>query len=102
MREVGGSPATVRKVLDGLAAAGTVTDPIDDPKHSGQGSGAEGLGTELTRTAEAARQASAPAMTSPTASCSVRNPSCPAIELITSTPLLRGIRSASSCCSRSG
>ncbi len=37
MREVGGSPATVRKVLDGLAAAGTVTDPIDDPKHSGKG-----------------------------------------------------------------
>jgi hypothetical protein len=37
MREVGGSPATVRKVLDGLAAAGTVTDPIDDPKHSGRG-----------------------------------------------------------------
>ena len=37
MREVGGSPATVRKVLDELAAAGTVTDPIDDPKHSGRG-----------------------------------------------------------------
>jgi hypothetical protein len=37
MREVGGSPATVRKVLDGLAAAGTVTDPIDDPKHTGRG-----------------------------------------------------------------
>lgn len=37
MREVGGSPATVRKVLDGLTAAGTVTDPIDDPKHSGKG-----------------------------------------------------------------
>jgi hypothetical protein len=37
MREVGGSPATVRKVLDELAAAGTVTDPIDDPKHSGKG-----------------------------------------------------------------
>ncbi|HEV7526523.1 MAG TPA: hypothetical protein VGP92_16260 [Acidimicrobiia bacterium] len=37
MREAGGSPATVRKVLDELAAAGTVTDPIDDPKHSGKG-----------------------------------------------------------------
>ncbi len=37
MREVGGSPATVRKVLDELAASGTVTDPIDDPKHSGKG-----------------------------------------------------------------
>jgi hypothetical protein len=37
MREAGGSPATVRKVLDELAAAGTVTDPIDDPKHSGIG-----------------------------------------------------------------
>jgi hypothetical protein len=37
MREAGGSPATVRKVLDALAAAGTVTDPIDDPKHSGRG-----------------------------------------------------------------
>jgi hypothetical protein len=37
MREVGGSPATVRKVLDELAAEGTVTDPIDDPKHSGKG-----------------------------------------------------------------
>jgi len=37
MREAGGSPATVRKVLDELAAAGTVTDPIDDPKHSGRG-----------------------------------------------------------------
>ena len=37
MREVGGSAATVRKVLDGLAASGTVTDPIDDPKHSGRG-----------------------------------------------------------------
>ncbi len=37
MREVGGSPATVRKVLDELAAAGTITDPIDDPKHSGRG-----------------------------------------------------------------
>jgi len=41
MREVGGSPATVRKVLDGLAAAGTVTDPIDDPKHSGKGRAAK-------------------------------------------------------------
>ena len=37
MREVGGSEATVRKVLDQLAAEGTVTDPIDDPKHSGRG-----------------------------------------------------------------
>src|SRR4051794_24847124 len=37
MREAGGSPATVRKVLDDLAAAGTVTEPIDDPKHSGKG-----------------------------------------------------------------
>lgn len=37
MREVGGSPATVRKVLDELAATGTLTDPIDDPKHSGKG-----------------------------------------------------------------
>jgi len=37
MREVGGSPATVRKVLDELASAGTLTDPIDDPKHSGKG-----------------------------------------------------------------
>jgi hypothetical protein len=37
MREVGGSPATIRKVLDELATEGTVTDPIDDPKHSGKG-----------------------------------------------------------------
>lgn len=37
MREAGGSPATVRKVLDQLSAAGTLTDPIDDPKHSGKG-----------------------------------------------------------------
>jgi hypothetical protein len=37
MREVGGSPATVRKVLDELSAAGTLTDPIDDPKHSSKG-----------------------------------------------------------------
>ena len=37
MDEFGGSPATVRKVLDELAANGTVTDPIDDPKHSGRG-----------------------------------------------------------------
>jgi hypothetical protein len=35
MREVGGSPATVRKVLDELSAAGTLTDPIDDPRHTG-------------------------------------------------------------------
>ena len=41
MREVGGSPATVRKVLDELSAAGTVTDPIDDPKHSGKGRAAK-------------------------------------------------------------
>ena len=41
MREVGGSPATVRKVLDELAAAGTLTDPIDDPKHSGKGRAAK-------------------------------------------------------------
>ena len=41
MREVGGSPATVRKVLDELAAGGTVTDPIDDPKHSGKGRAAK-------------------------------------------------------------
>ena len=41
MREAGGSPATVRKVLDELAAAGTVTDPIDDPKHSGKGRAAK-------------------------------------------------------------
>jgi hypothetical protein len=37
MREVGGSPATVRKVLDELASSGLVTNPIDDPKHSGKG-----------------------------------------------------------------
>jgi hypothetical protein len=37
MREVGGSPATVRKVLDELAEAGTLTEPIDDPKHAGKG-----------------------------------------------------------------
>jgi hypothetical protein len=37
MREVGGSPATVRKVLDELATARIVTEPIDDPKHSGKG-----------------------------------------------------------------
>jgi hypothetical protein len=41
MREAGGSPATVRKVLDELSAAGTVTDPIDDPKHSGKGRAAK-------------------------------------------------------------
>jgi hypothetical protein len=41
MREAGGSPATVRKVLDELAALGTVTDPIDDPKHSGKGRAAK-------------------------------------------------------------
>jgi hypothetical protein len=41
MREVGGSDATVRKVLAGLAAAGTVTEPIDDPKHSGKGRAAK-------------------------------------------------------------
>jgi hypothetical protein len=37
MNEVGGSPATVRKVLDELSAAGTLTRPIDDPRHSGKG-----------------------------------------------------------------
>jgi hypothetical protein len=37
MHEVGGSPATVRKVLDELSAAGTLTHPIDDPKHTGKG-----------------------------------------------------------------
>jgi hypothetical protein len=37
MREAGGSQATVRKVLDELSAAGTLTHPIDDPKHSGKG-----------------------------------------------------------------
>ena len=37
MREAGGSPATVRKVLDDLATAGIVTEPIDDPKHSAKG-----------------------------------------------------------------
>jgi hypothetical protein len=37
MREVGGSPATVRKILDELSAAGTLTRPFDDPKHSGKG-----------------------------------------------------------------
>ncbi|MGZ7087432.1 MAG: hypothetical protein ACXVIH_13965, partial [Ilumatobacteraceae bacterium] len=41
MREVGGSPATVRKVLDQLSAAGTLTHPIDDPKHSGKGRAAK-------------------------------------------------------------
>jgi hypothetical protein len=41
MREAGGSPATVRKVLDGLAAAGALTEPIDDPKHSGKGRAAK-------------------------------------------------------------
>jgi hypothetical protein len=41
MREVGGSPATVRKVLDSLAGDGTLTHPIDDPKHSGKGRAAK-------------------------------------------------------------
>jgi hypothetical protein len=41
MREVGGSDATVRKVLAGLAAVGTLTEPIDDPKHSGKGRAAK-------------------------------------------------------------
>jgi hypothetical protein len=41
MREVGGSDATVRKVLGGLAAVGTLTEPIDDPKHSGKGRAAK-------------------------------------------------------------
>jgi len=37
MHEVGGSPATVRKILDELSAAGTLTRPIDDPRHTGKG-----------------------------------------------------------------
>jgi predicted transcriptional regulator len=37
MREAGGSPATVRKVLDELSTAGTLTNAFDDPKHSGKG-----------------------------------------------------------------
>jgi len=37
MREVGGSPATVRKVLDQLSADGTLTDAFDDPKHAARG-----------------------------------------------------------------
>ena len=41
MREVGGSPATVRKVLDELAEDGTLTEPIDDPKHAGKGRAAK-------------------------------------------------------------
>ena len=41
MDEVGGSPATVRKVLDQLAADGSVTLPFDDPKHSGRGRAAK-------------------------------------------------------------
>jgi hypothetical protein len=41
MQEVGGSPATVRKVLDDLSASGTLTDPIDDPKHTGKGRAAK-------------------------------------------------------------
>jgi hypothetical protein len=41
MREIGGSPATVRKVLDELAEAGTLTEPIDDPKHAGKGRAAK-------------------------------------------------------------
>lgn len=41
MQEVGGSPATVRKVLDELSATGTLTDPIDDPKHTGKGRAAK-------------------------------------------------------------
>jgi hypothetical protein len=36
-REAGGSPATVRKVLDQLSAAGTLTRAFDDPKHTGKG-----------------------------------------------------------------
>jgi len=39
--EFGGSAATVRKVLDELSAAGTLTEPIDDPKHSGKGRAAK-------------------------------------------------------------
>ena len=41
MREAGGSPATVRKVLDELSAAGTLTRPIDDPQHTGKGRAAK-------------------------------------------------------------
>jgi hypothetical protein len=37
MREVGGSQATVRKVLDQLSAQGTLTLPFDDPKHAAKG-----------------------------------------------------------------
>jgi hypothetical protein len=37
MAEVGGSPATVRKVLDDLSAAGTLTNAFNDPKHTGKG-----------------------------------------------------------------
>jgi hypothetical protein len=37
MEEAGGSPATVRKVLDRLSNEGTLTMPIDDPNHSGRG-----------------------------------------------------------------
>jgi hypothetical protein len=37
MREVGGSQATVRKVLDRLSAQGTLTLPFDDPKHAARG-----------------------------------------------------------------
>jgi hypothetical protein len=37
MREVGGSPATVRKVLDDLSTAGTLTHSFADPKHNGRG-----------------------------------------------------------------
>jgi hypothetical protein len=41
-------------------------------------------------------------MTLPTASLSVRKPSWPEIDWMTSTPELRGMRAASSCWSRSG
>jgi len=41
MREAGGSRETVRKVLDELSAAGTLTDAFDDPKHSGKGRAAK-------------------------------------------------------------
>jgi len=37
MQEIGGSSVTVRKVLDELSAAGTLTRPINDPYHTGRG-----------------------------------------------------------------
>jgi len=41
IEEIGGSPATVRKVLDQLSADGTLTMPIDDPNRSGRGRAAK-------------------------------------------------------------